>query len=302
MAFFHDAELSAAGARVGGDFFGRRADRAAADPAEVGGSGLAQLGDIQGSRACVAAGAGVAELLDLAVFEGMESDDSEPAAGGDASPEGGQAPLELGELVVDMESKAEKHAGGRVGAVSAAGLEAFDEAGELPGGIEGIAAALGVDGAGDRSGSRFAAEAAEDADQFAERRIADDGGGGEGLVAIHAHVQGAIVQEAETALGVIDHGGAEAEVGEDAIARLWFNPLVHLIKGHVAQFEAAREWGEPLRGGVNRRAIAIASKQPARRCAGFQNGSRVSSPTDGGVEIAFLRLRGQVLHRLAEEH
>src|SRR6185437_1164467 len=93
----------------------------------------------------------------------MEGDDDEPAAGLEQALGGGKAFGELAELIVEIEPERLERSRRRVlGLIAFPAEHAHDDLGELAGRGDGLLAAAGDDGFGDRAGPPLLAELADD--------------------------------------------------------------------------------------------------------------------------------------------
>ena len=108
-------------------------------------------------RARRRAAARAQESLDPAVLERMEGDDGEPAARRQQPLGGGQAAVELAELVVDRDAQRLEGAGRGIDAAGAGGTARRTSRGELAGAGERRLLAGGDDGAGDAAGEALLA-------------------------------------------------------------------------------------------------------------------------------------------------
>src|SRR6202012_3349895 len=130
-----DAELGRAGAGVVLKFFGPGLDRLAADQAEGRGPARRAFGQMARTGGG-SAGALAQEQLDGAVFERMERDDREAAAGLEQPVGGGEAAGQLAQLVIHIDAQRLEGPGRRVDAVAAAGDDRADDAGERRGALD----------------------------------------------------------------------------------------------------------------------------------------------------------------------
>ena len=135
-----DAQARRAGARIGGDLGGRRQHRLAREVAQLGSLGIGARRRVA-RRARRAAGTGAHELLHGAIFQRMERDDGEAAARRQHLLGGGQAALELAQLVVHGDAQRLEGAGGGIALVAALRADgAAHDLGQLAGGLDALGA------------------------------------------------------------------------------------------------------------------------------------------------------------------
>ncbi len=136
-------------------------------------------------------------------------------------------------------------------------------------------------------------------------RRGDPGGGTLPPTRIHAHVQGAVLHEAETALGIVELGRGHAQIQQHAIDLA--GPAT--ADEFIAQFgetalddlEAGIFRGQGLAGG-DRLGILVEAQQPPFSTQQAQHGPAVSAATEGAVQITAGRLDGQCLYGLVQEN
>ena len=202
---FGPAEFGGAGAGVGADFF------------FVGDDAIGGDFRIDTGTEAVAEG-----MFDAAVFAGVEGDDGDSAAGGEAVGGDGEEAVEVREFAIDHDAERLEGAGGGVqlragGTFQREATGLADDGGEFLRGLDGFGLAAVDDQFGDLRGVGFVAEFEEGGSEFVFGEAIDEGRGGLAARGVHAHIEGAGGAVGEAAGGVVDLGGGDAEVGEDGV-------------------------------------------------------------------------------------
>lgn len=206
--------MSATATGVGFNFFGGGGDGFAGDEF---GLWLAATG---ADRLFWGAGAGFTEAaeseFDDTVFDGVEADDSETAAGGEEVEGGENCFFEAAEFVINGDAEGLEDLGSGVLflAVAATAIVAFDGVSELVSGVEG---AVSDEAAGEAAATGEVGVAPENIGEVFSGPVIDDIASGGALGGIKAHIERAILAPREAAGGVIELTGGEAEVEEDAM-------------------------------------------------------------------------------------
>ena len=144
------------------------------------------------------------------------------------------------------------------------------------------------------------AVAAQHRDELGDGVVVDDLGGTERLIPIHPHVEGAVVTEGEAALGLIELGGAHAEVEEDrreAADAERVEGLGQVGEATASDPRTVAERRNGNGGSVDRQLIPVDADE-VEVAMGGEHGSGVPPATDGRVEDGPCRRRGEQLDDL----
>ena len=271
-----------------------------------GGAGVVALFGEGGAEDLVADGGVVAVLegglegfLNAAVLAAVEGEDGDAAAGAEAVGEGAEPGVEDFEFVVHSDAEGLEDAA--LGVLFALGVEKggeglVDGAGEGAGALE----LLFGEGGGEEGGAGFVGVVAEEGGELLLVEFGDEVGGGDALVGVHAHVQGAFLFEAEAAGRVVDLHGGDAEVGEDEIGAVGPADLAEdagegckvgafAAEGVVGEAEGA----EAFPGFGEFEGILIEAEEGAAGLDGFEQFGGVSAVAEGAVHGAFAGLGGE---------
>ena len=157
------------------------------------------------------------ELLHHAIFERMKTDHGQPAVRRQALERSVERGLEFLQLAVDVDAQRLENASRRMLVPLGAARDARDHLGKLQRALERLGLAVRDDGARDARRHALLAKFTKNADQFLERRAVDHVGGAHPLARRHAHVERAVLHEAEAARRVVDLRRGNAEVEENAV-------------------------------------------------------------------------------------
>ncbi|MNN24592.1 hypothetical protein D3C81_1380300 [compost metagenome] len=224
------------------------------------------------------------EGFDDAVFQRMEGDDDQTAAGRQRGLGGFQTALQLTQFVVDGDTQGLEHAGrgvDRRAATTAQGL--FDHLGQIQGAAERLLDAAAQDGGGHPTRLTLVAVLLEDMGQRPVIPSVDEIGGGRPRVA-HPHIQRPVAHEGEAALGLIQLHGRDANI-EDSAVQLSLAALGEGLgqarEGGADQLELARIGGGDGVGVRLNRRVAVQTDDlgPA-----IQNSASVAASAEGGVD------------------
>ncbi len=173
-------------------------DRLLAFERESGGQRCRLIGSM--ARRCLRPSrTGAKEALDDAVFERMERNHCEPAAGRKPALGRDEGRGELAELVVHRDAQGLERAGRRMDIARLARDDAGDHFGKRPGPGEGRRPPVMHDGTRDAARGPFLAKMKQDIGEFFLAGRVDDIRGG-GAVVAHAHVERAILPERKAAV------------------------------------------------------------------------------------------------------
>jgi len=133
---------------------------------------------------------------------------------------------ELAEFIIDKNSKRLEHPGRRMDLVlGLARRHDLDQPGKIARRAEGIARAPLFDGPGNTAGLFLLSQESEDANEIGDLCAVNDVGGGHSLTR-HAHIQGSILLERETALRFVDLHRGDADIEHDAVEPAWRRILI----------------------------------------------------------------------------
>lgn len=229
-------------------------------------------------------------LFDDAVFKGVEGDDSKAAARGKGLEGLGEDGVDVFEFVVNRDAEGLEGAGG--GVSFDAGMLAggfFDNRGELGGGVDG---AMVKDGLGDVAGAAFFPVLVDSIGQGGFVPGVDDVCGGEGVVWIEAHVEGAIVGEGEAAVGGVKLDGGSAEVEEDAVEERPIECLELLGEGGVGGVDEMCPVGVVAKAGFGegeRLGVKVETEETAGRGGSLKDAEAVTAGAEGEVGVVIAR-------------
>jgi hypothetical protein len=242
----------------------------------------------------------VEELLDQAVFEGVEGDEGETTAGREVVVGLLQEGLELVELAVDGDAQGLKGARGGMDAALTTPHHPRHALGEG----DGVGERLILEQRpGHTAGVTFLAVVAQDPHQLCLVDRREQLGGRDAGGRVHPHVDGAGHAEREATLGLVELRRRDAEIGEHAIdlrqAALGQHPRQPREVG-VHGLEAVAEACEALPGRRQGRRVAV---EPDHAALGrLEEGLGVTTAAEGAVDEGLPRGRGQGRHRLVAQH
>ena len=174
----------------------------------------------------------------------------------------------------------------------------LDDAAQLGGGGEGLEPPGTDQGVGDGGGETLLAVAADQGRQVGGLPGVDDVRGGQcPLGRIHAHVQGPVEPEAETAGGIAELMGGETEVEGDGVGvgdPVFRGDGVQIGEVAVGEDEAVAAAGETPAGRRDRIGIAVDGEHPPGRADAFQERGGDTAAAQGAVDgdLAFTGLQG----------
>jgi len=222
-------------------------------------------------------------VFDDAVFEGVESDDGQAAAGFQPAGSLLEEFLEGAEFVVHGDAEGLEDECGGI-ALATRRRVAGDEVGEFEGAGDGVVDAGFGDDVGELPGAVFLAILAEDAGQFLDAGGVDDFGGGTSAGGIHAEVEGAVFLEGEAAVGFVELMAGDAEVDEDAIEAAdadFGEDLGEVAEVAVQGAELITEGSEAMCGGLEGGVILVHADDAG---AEFEDGFGVAAAAEGAIE------------------
>ena len=116
----------------------------------------------------------------------------------------------------------------------------------------------------------------------------------------HAHVERAVTQEREAALGFIDLHGGHANVEHDAVDALIADESLHVGEAALAQAEAGRELRHQRLAVTDRRGIAVDGDDAAIGCR--KNGARVTAGAEGAIDVNAPVSRRECTQHFGQHH
>lgn len=276
---------------------------------EFGSTGLGRLGDgvpatrieldlRQVARLGGATLVGVEEAFDDAIFERMETDDSENTALAQQALGGKEAFDELIELAIDRDAQGLERARGgmRVTRLAADGF--FDDAGEFErcryrGSFAGSNNELS-----DAARLALFAEGKEQVCQLFLFEIVDEIGGAFAGLA-HAHVERPFAHEGETALAFIELHGADADIEHDAVnGRVGRGKRVEFRKRAGNELESTGKIGRQFVGMRLHIGIAVDGDDFS---TSFEQGARIAACAKSAINDAPASKRRKCSHNLVQE-
>ena len=122
---------------------------------------------------------------------------------------------------------------------------------------------------------------------------------------VHAHIEGAVVEEAEATLGVIQLRRGNAEIEQDAIDSAGQTTLGKLARhlGETALHnDKAAVFGRQRLPGGNRLRILVEPEEATSRAEVLQNQPTVSTASEGAIQIAAIRAHRKSLDGLVQKY
>ena len=240
----------------------------------------------------------VDETLDDAVFQRMEADHCQPPTHFQAGQCTLQAGLQVGQLAVDVDANGLEAARGRVDVVLAAPYHRTQQVSQVGGTRERLVATARHDGLGDTPAQALFAIGPQHvgdlcligARQPLRRAFA--------TVRVHAHVQRAVLAEAETTLGHIQLRRRHAQVQQHAIQASRGCIPMRQLREAAAMDRHARIARERMFGMGNRFGVFVHQQQPTSRAEFLQHAARMTTASKRAIQIGSVHLYLQPFHDL----
>src|SRR5829696_9084469 len=233
----------------------------------------------------------------------MEGDHREAAAQAQEPFRRMQRPHELAELIVHGDAQSLEDSRRRVRSAGLGPDQARREVRELACGGDGFAPTGLDDGAGDGSGAALLAVVIEYVRELGFGRAVDEVGGAR-AIALHAHVERAVVPEREAPLRLVELHGRDADIEDDTVRA--GNP--ETLRDAVELAEPSGSKDEPpvsrrheRLAGCNRVRIAVYRDDAVARL-GVEERPRVAAGSEGAVDERSAALRIERLQDLGQQH
>jgi hypothetical protein len=241
------------------------------------------------------------KLLDDTVFEGVETDDGEPASGEEVVDRRGEQTFDLAEFVVHENAESLKRAGGRMDPMT---LRPPDRPGDRLGERDGIGPrATGHDGAGNPTGTTLFSITQNDVGDLIFCERVNDHLGGKPGSRIHTHVGRSLQAKTESARGFVELGAADAKVCEHPVHSRNTQSTEHppdLREAGVYGSKSTLELGQARSGRRQRRRVPI-QPDDSTFC-GLKKGFRVTAATQRAVDEHLTGLRLQAGNYRVKQH
>ena len=177
--------------------------------------------------------------------------------------------------------------------------DARDNVGERPRRLDRALIARFHDGAGDRAGVSFLTERGDNGAKIALACARDNVGCARAVVS-HAHVEGPIEPERESALRLIELHRRHAKIEDDAVDRRIAGDRLQVGEPVLDQFEPALRVRDQIGPAGDRTLVAIdADHACARR---LQNGPAISAGSESGVDIDTAVTHREPFDNAADKH
>ena len=235
----------------------------------------------------------------------MEGDDGQTALGIQAGNGVAHDLLDTAQLVVDGDADGLEGAlgGMLLLAQSGSGHGGADDAHQLQGGLDGLLGPAGADGAGNAGGVTLLAVIVEDTLQLVLTPVVDDLVGGQGVFIVHTHVQRGVGHIGEAAAAVVQLGGGNAQIQQDAVDAVDVQvtqDLCDLAEVGMDQGDPVSIGGQPLPCRLQRNRVPV----DADEAAGGQtlcDLAGMACTAQGAVHINSVGLDDQALDTLVQK-
>ena len=239
----------------------------------------------------------------------MEGNDRDAPARLQPAEDGVEEPFQFADLVVDRHAQRLKRARG--GVVPGLGppcrrIGALHKSRQFPGGFDGLAHPRLHDGPRDTPGLRIFPVAFDDVLQILKLGPIHKAAHRQFLgITVHAHIEGPIGVEAETAFRRIDLERRDADVDESPVDGIPADPVQRRFEFTVAgvhEMDAIPERSQTDTRKLKGLRVPVQTAQKALAARALHDGKGMAAHADRAVEIAPARFWGQRVHRFVQQY